>query len=287
MPMAITRRSSARALLAVGLLAAGAAPAQEMRAPEDWAGAQTDSATQDVLAGAKLIDSVVALVGRRVITLSQLRTEARVALADHGALEAAQATLPGSVLASTLEYIISEDLVEEEASRLQVFPVSLAECQVAEEQLSARFPTREAFEAFLGHFDIDHDRLRAILQRRLRASRYLENRLRIQSQPTEVEVDALLASGLDPTVPRERSLAKAYLQRQKYQLLAKSLVQELRSRADVRILANFGTGGGEATPPAISGPTAPVGPPESPSAAGSNDGHLDSAHLDPRPAGAP
>ena len=59
MPMAITRRSSARALLAGGLLAAGAAPAQEMRAPEDWAGAQTDSATQDVLAGAKLIVFVV------------------------------------------------------------------------------------------------------------------------------------------------------------------------------------------------------------------------------------
>jgi hypothetical protein len=291
MPMAITHSGRGRVTLALAAcLASASAFAQEMRAPEDWTG-QTDSATEDVLAGARLIDSVVALVGRRVITLSQLRTEARVALADHAALEAAQGTLQSAVLGSTLEYIISEDLVEEEASRLQVFPVTLAECQIAEEGLAARFPTRDAFESFLSHFDIDHERLRAILQRKLRASRYLENRLRIQSQPTDVEVDALLASGTeDPTVPRERSLAKAYLQRQKYQILATALVQELRARADVRILSSFGTGvaGGSGTvaPPALSGPTSPSGPPQA-HRAGDAKGSLDSAHLDPRPSGAP
>jgi hypothetical protein len=266
-----------RWLLPLCLGLATTAASQELRAPEDWTG-QTDSATQEVLVGAKLIDSVVAIVGRRVITLSQLRTEARVALAAHGATATAQGPLSNQVLGSTLDYVINEDLVEEEASRLQVFPVTNAEGQVAEEQLAAGFPSREAFESFLAHFDIDHERLRAILRRGLRASRYLENRLRLQSQASDAEVDALLARSIsDATVPQTRPLARAYLQRQKYQVLAAALVRELRSRADVRILADFGAAiaGGAGT--TVAPPTAQALPADG---TGST-GHLNSARAAP------
>lgn len=212
------------------------------------AGPAGDSAASE-LAGARLIDYVVAIVGRRVITLSQLEAEARIALASHGPVEAAEGVIPDAVLASTLQYVISEDLVEEEAARLGVFPVTAGECQLAEEQLAARFASRQAFEAFLDRFDIDHERLTALLRRRLRASRYLENRLRLQAETTDAEVDALVArAGTDPQLPRARPLAKAYLQRQKYQALAAKLVEELRSRADVRILASFGSPGAEPVP---------------------------------------
>ncbi|HUB07110.1 MAG TPA: hypothetical protein VMB50_08915 [Myxococcales bacterium] len=197
------------------------------------------------LAGAKLIDSVVAIVGRRVITLSQLRTEARVALAEHGSPEAAGGTLTDAVMSSTLDYVISEDLVEEEAARLGVFPVTAADCLVAEESLAARFSNRQAFDGFLARFDIDPERLTAILRRGLRSRRYLENRLRLQIQVTDREVGALLVrAATDPTLPRAPSLARAYLQRQKYQALAAKLVQDLRARADVRILASFGASAG-------------------------------------------
>jgi hypothetical protein len=225
-------------LVPLGVLAALAARAQELRAPEDWTG-QRDAATEQALAGAKLVDSVVAVVGRRVITLSQLRAEARVGLADHGALEAAQGELSPALLSSSLEYLISQVLVEEEASRLQVFPVTAAEYQVAEDLLATRFPTHLAFESFLQRFDIDREQLRASLTRGLRASRYLENRLRLQSQPTDMEVDALLGRRtIDPSIPKDRAAATAWLQQQKYNELAKSLVAELRARADVRILAS-------------------------------------------------
>ncbi|MHB8418043.1 MAG: hypothetical protein ACYDCL_08195 [Myxococcales bacterium] len=197
------------------------------------------------ISGAKLIDSVVAIAGRRVITLSQLRGEARIALAEHGSIESAEGPLTDGVLSSTLDYVISEDLVEEEAARLGVFPVTNGECQVAEESLSTRLGGREAFEGFLARFDIDHERLTAILRRSLRASRYLESRLRLQAQATERQVDELLARAVhDASLPQARPLARAYLQRERYQALAAKLVADLRARADVRILASFGASAG-------------------------------------------
>ncbi len=229
----------------LGLLCAAPAAAEPAAAPAQPSGAESE------LRGARLIDSVVAIVGRRVITLSQLEAEARVALAEHGSVEAAAQPLADGVLRSTLDYVISEDLVEEEAARLGVFPVGTGDCLAAEETLAGRFASRQAFEAFLARFDIDPERLTSILRRGLRSSRYLQNRLRLQTEVTDRDVGALLARAVhDPALPQAPSLARAYLQRQRYQALAAKLVQDLRARAGVRIIAGFGASPGpDGVPP--------------------------------------
>jgi len=219
------------------------------------------------LHGAQLLDSIAAIVGRRIVTLSQLRFEARIALANHESIEAAQGPLDREILASTLDYVVNEDLVEEEASRLQVFQISPDETNRAERELARRFPSSKDFEHFLRRFHIRHERVQAILRRGLRVARYLANRLTLQSQASDAEVSERLSQHPDEARGAEaRSLAKADLQRQKYQLLVTALVRELRTRSNVRLLADFSgsePGAGAYVPAArLLGalPSPPVGP---------------------------
>ncbi len=226
--------------LVVLSLALSGATAVAQSSSVDWSHHEADSSTEGELAGATLIDSVAAIVGRRVITLSQLEAEARIALATHGPVEAAEAPLDPAVLGSTLDYVISQDLVEEEASRLGVFPVTAADCELAEERLAARFPTHAAFERFLVRFGIDAERLRASVRRTLRAERYLQHQLGPQAQPSDLEIAAWQARhpAAGPAA-QARATARALLSREKYQALTTALVRDLRARADVRILAGF------------------------------------------------
>ena len=214
-----------------------------------WREAHAQPPLEAALKGAELLDSIAAIVGRRIVTLSQLRTEARLALALHASVEAAQGPLSQGLLSSTLDYVVNEDLVEEEASRLQVFPISPDEIDQAERALAGRFPSPAEYERFLARFQIRHERVRTILRRGLRSARYLANRLLLQSQPSEAEVSEFLSHA-----PRGgRSLATAYLQRQRYQSLVAALVQELRARSNVRILADFG----DTAPSAAGAPSPP------------------------------
>ncbi|MHB1844154.1 MAG: SurA N-terminal domain-containing protein [Deltaproteobacteria bacterium] len=193
-------------------------------------------AEDPALSGAELVDAVVAVVGRRIITLSQLRTETRLALAEHGAVDAADGPLGDGLLASTLDLVIGEDLVEEEASRLQVFEVPAGATRGAVAALTARFPSEEAYRAFLERNAIHAETVQSILRRGLRAQRYLENRLRLE----------LAAQGNSPRAAppvsagdRAASDGEGYFQRKRIELLASGLLTDLRARAHVRILLDL------------------------------------------------
>ncbi len=246
-------RVGRRILLAVALLAT-ALPAS----------ASPDAATPpptDSLEGGELVDAVVAVVGRRIVTLSQLRTEARLSLAEHGAVEEADGQLGDELLAATLDLVIGEDLVEEEASRLQIFDVPMAETQAALEALSARFPSQAAFQAFLARHGIRAEAARAILRRGLRAQRYIENRLRLElaAQEGPGRLSGASRGGLDAARPAGRLAdaaltgpaispaiheEKDYFQHRKVEALATGLLNDLRARARVRVLLDLRHAGG-------------------------------------------
>jgi hypothetical protein len=171
----------------------------------------------DPLAGAQLIDGVVAVIGKQVVTLGQLRKDARVALANHGEVAAAFQPLDNQALASALDYLINQELVAGEARRLEVFEVSQAEVDAEQRSLEHRFHWPETLNAFLTRFAISEPELQAMLRRGLRARRYIDHRLRLQLQPDAGKVIA------GPTLEE----------------LVTSLVSELRARSSVRILMDF------------------------------------------------
>ncbi len=196
---------------AIGILAALAlsAPAESARKPAAAAGSSLPSD----LEGAVLIDSVVARVNRHPITESQLEIEARLALAEHGELATAQGGLSEAQLASALDYLIDQLLLEDEAERLQIYEIDDQQTRKAFLQLAGRFPPGRPLQSFLDRFGIASDMLDGSLRRGLRAEQYLENKIRVQVQ-----------GGTSPTAAQE---------------VAKELVAQLRARADIRLLASF------------------------------------------------
>jgi hypothetical protein len=193
-----------------GLARAGPAPLAPTGPPD---------AGLDLLAGAPLVDGVVAVIGKQVVTLSQLRKEARVSLANHGEVAAAFQPLDDKELGSALDYLINQELVAGEARRLEVFEISPAEVDAEQRSLEHRFHWPETLSAFLSRFSISEPELQAMLRRSLRARRYIDHRLRLQLQPDAGKVIA------GPTIEE----------------LAASLVSELRARSSVRILMEFRT----------------------------------------------
>jgi hypothetical protein len=168
-----------------------------------------------LLDGATLIDSTVAIVDRRVITLSLLDQEARLAFLEHGALDDTTARLDAAKRRAALSYLINQMLLENEAARLQVFEISDQESAGQQKTMQARFPSPAAFQAFLARYDISPDALDQSIRRRLRAERYLADRLR------------LLESSSNAPAHKEVSGQ------------VEAILQEIRTRHDVRILTDF------------------------------------------------
>jgi hypothetical protein len=167
------------------------------------------------LKGATLIDSSVALVDDHVVTLSQLDQEARLAFVAHGAMDDATGPLDAAKRRAALDYLINQMLLDDEAARLQIFEVSDQESAEQERALRARFPSPAAFRAFLARFDITPEVLDQSVRRRLRAERYLADRLQ--------QIDGT------PSAESRKDLA----------IQVQTLLAGVRARHEVRLLTDF------------------------------------------------
>jgi hypothetical protein len=175
------------------------------------------------LRNAVLIDSIVARINRHPITQSQLEAEARVAMAQHGHVAEAQAPLSQGELQTALDYLIDQMLLEEEAERLQIFPVTDEETRAGQEGLIAQFPSVLAYQEFLERFGIGTETVEESVRRGLRAERYLTDRIRTQIQAGASQEEA--------------------------NAVAKELVAQLRARSDVRVLVQLQAGDHAQTTP--------------------------------------
>jgi hypothetical protein len=172
-------------------------------------------AQSSVLDGATLIDSTVAILDHRMITLSYLDQEARVMFIEHAAIEDASAPLDLAKRRAALSYLLNEMLLENEAARLQVFEVSDRESAEQQKQLQSRFPSAAAFHAFLARFDISPEALDQSVRRSLRAERYLADRLRLLDNSGKPDARANVSTQVE------------------------GILQEIRTRHDVRVLTDF------------------------------------------------
>ncbi len=180
----------------------------------------------------------------RAITLTKLVEEARVALVGRGALDAASGTIDGPALAATLDWLVDETLVADEAARLRLDELARGSLEEEVARFAARFPGPTEYRAFLERAELTEEELAATLARGLRARRYLESRVGRSARVSEADVDREIAARLQAagTAPI-RDAVRAELVAERARAQTAVLLRELRARADVRVLARPGAAG--------------------------------------------
>lgn|SRR5512140_3807701 len=204
----------------------------------------------------RVLDRVVAVVrlrgerdsvrgGTDLITLSDLEFEAAVALIQwKSATGAATQPLDAETLRGALDHAIAERLHTQEADRLNAFQIEPAELDDAVGKFEAKLPRGE-LDRFLARFDQDRPRLRAVIERGLRAAKAIDAKVRLRAQVSEVEVRRFFdghAQDYPGKYEDYRATLKAKLFKEKYQRIADQVTKELRENADVRIIARIGEG---------------------------------------------
>jgi len=193
----------------------------------------------------QLVDRIVAVIDQQPLLLSELEFEARVALISQGGSEAVDAPLGIEVLRRTLDYVIGQRLAHAEADRLQVFAVTDDDVTKALKGFAQRFPNDLMFKAFLARQEATEEQLASLLRRDLRVARYLESRVRVAARVTEEEIRRFYTARPEEFAERGyvqvREGIKNHLTRQRIRELAARQLDELRGRADIRLLGPFAT----------------------------------------------
>lgn len=205
-------------------------------------------------AGAQVVEEIVAVVRNppsappRVVTLTKLTEEARVALVSRGATAAATGTLDRAALRAALEWLLDQMLVADEAARLRIDEVPRQEVLDELRRFRARFEEPEAYEHFLAANELAEEELLVTLARMVRVQRYVESRVGREARVGEDEVDRWLRDRGAPSVAgAAREAARAQLVEDRARAHVKELLSELRGRAEIRVLVPFGAakeGGG-------------------------------------------
>jgi hypothetical protein len=197
----------------------------------------------------RIVEEVVATIRSpateqtRVITLSRLAEEARIALVSRGAVAAAVRPLDGAALRAALEWLIDQTVLIDEATRLQVFEVERADVVAELSRFRSRFARPDDYRAFLSSGDLSEEELMVVLRRMLRVQRYLDGRVRHAARIGDVEVAAYYREhepdfggrGLEAV----REAVRAHLAQDRMQAEVKAVVSELRGRMEIRLLEDF------------------------------------------------
>jgi hypothetical protein len=190
-----------------------------------------------------VVEAVVAVLRNpasaapRPITLSRLEEEARVALVDRGAVEAATAPLDRAALSAALRWTVDQLLVADEAARLRLDEAPRDELLAALRRFKARFAGEAAWLDFLARTELTEEEVTALLARRLRVERYLASRVGRAARVGEAEVDGWLAErGAAGAGASARAAARAEIARERAEAQSVQLLSDLRARADLRVV---------------------------------------------------
>jgi hypothetical protein len=197
----------------------------------------------------QILEQVVAVVRTpastqpRVITLTRLDEETRIALISQGATGAAGGDLDAAALRAGLDWLIDQTLLLDEVVRLQVFEVDRAEVLEELRRFQARFDGPAGYRAFLARLDITEEELLVVLRRMLRVQRYVDSRISGAVRVREADLDRYLQEqGIEARAGDRaavRAAARARLSAERTRREVKALVADLRSRATIRVLEAF------------------------------------------------
>jgi hypothetical protein len=188
------------------------------------------------------IDRVLALVRSsasaepRVITLTRVAGETRIALVGRGAMRAATEPLDAAALTAGLEWLVDQLLLIDDATRLQLFDADGGEGEEEVAAFRARFPRPADYTAFLRRWDITDDDVVAALRRSARVQRYLDSRVSHAAQVSEAEVTAWLEGHAADVGGRDRELARRRLADERVAAEVRNVLRDLRARAEIRVL---------------------------------------------------
>jgi hypothetical protein len=188
----------------------------------------------------RVLEKVLALVEGQPLLLSEVEFEARVDGIRIGAVLAAFAPLTQEDVAVALTSSIHLRLVLAKADRLRSF-VDLDEAEVrrARTIFAARLGGEDQVQRFLTTWEESEAHLVAHLRRRLRALRFLEQQTGLTAKTvTEEEVQRYLEDlpSSDPARTLTRSELREQVKRERNRSHEARYLEELRSRADVRLL---------------------------------------------------
>ncbi|WP_246357119.1 hypothetical protein [Pyxidicoccus fallax] len=190
----------------------------------------------------RVVDRVVAVVEGQVLTLSELRFEARVALVQRGGVQALDVPLDEDTLRNALDFIINQRVQVLNADRLQAFPAEPAEVGARLATFQQRVGGEAALRRFLAAHAVSQEELEAVLARGLRAERILDSRIRLRAQVGETEVRRYYeqhASEYPQGYESVRAAIREKLVRERYGTLAAEELAQVRASAQVRRVAPF------------------------------------------------
>jgi hypothetical protein len=196
-----------------------------------------------------VLEEVVAVVRNplgapaRIITLTRLVEEARIVLASKGAVEAAGRPIDPQVLRATLEWVLDQTLLSDDAGRLQVAEVPRERVAAELVRFQGRFPDAATYARFLASAELTDDEVSAVLARMLRVDRYLETRVGRGGAVADEDVGRYAHErGLSVESRATREAVRARMSEERVDSAVRGLVAELRGRADIRILDPVGFG---------------------------------------------
>jgi peptidyl-prolyl cis-trans isomerase SurA len=143
------------------------------------------------LARAELVDRIVAIIDREVVTLSEAEQASEIARARTDA---------SAPLVSVVERLIESRLVEREVDRFTGEPVSAELVDGALREVRAGFSSGSAFRDMLTRSGLSEEELRAKLRRQIAVTQYLEQRFRPLTFVTEEQIEAYYRDELLPSL---------------------------------------------------------------------------------------
>jgi hypothetical protein len=192
----------------------------------------------------RVVEEIVAVVRNppsappRVITLTKLTEEARVALVSRGATAAATGPLDGPALRAALDWLLDQMLLADDAARLRIDEVPREDVLAELRRFRAQFAAPADYARFLAEADVTEEELLVTLARTVRVQRYVASRIGRAARIGDDEVDRWLGErGLTAAPGPAREAAREQLADERMAAQARGLVGELRARADVRILS--------------------------------------------------
>jgi peptidyl-prolyl cis-trans isomerase SurA len=146
-------------------------------------------------ARAELVDRIVAIIDREVVTLSEAEQAQEIAFAR---------AKEDVALVDVVERLIESRLVEREVERFTSEPVPTELVERAFDEVRAGSPEGAAFQRMLERSGLSEEELRATLRRQVAVAQYLERRFRPLTFVTDDQIEAYYRDELAPSVSRER-----------------------------------------------------------------------------------
>ena len=198
-----------------------------------WCAAQVAAPAERVA-----LDAVAAVVDRRVITVSEVQAEARLALLDKAGPPAAEGSLDAQLLRTVRDHVLTQELLAIEARRTASAPMKEGVVDARVQALRERFASSEAAAAFFARYGIDDELLRARARRDLMVQALLSEQLARVERPSDDDVRRALGAGAAEDV-EAMARVRDDLARQRREAAFAALIERLKREIDVRVVATF------------------------------------------------